>query len=83
MDRCPEDFPVLKVLAKSGSCWVCLAVHHSSGMRVVLKIFHHQRLHPVTRFQMQREVEIHSSCDHPNIIKLVRSALSPRAARHT
>jgi serine/threonine protein kinase len=40
------------------------------GRHVVLKVYDLMRLSPLTRYQLEREIRLHQSVSHPNIVTL-------------
>lgn len=58
---------------QSDSSRVYKAQCKNSGEIIALKCYIKQKLHPINHIQVQREIKIHSSLAHPNIINLYGS----------
>eukprot|EP00873_Tetraselmis_striata_P009539 jgi/Tetstr1/429803/TSEL_019670.t1 len=58
---------------QSDSSRVYKAQCKNSGEIIALKCYIKQKLHPISHIQVQREIKIHSSLAHPNIINLYGS----------
>ncbi len=67
-----EQFEIKKRIGSGYASSVYYAVCKLSGTPVALKAYHKVRLTELNLFQIQREITIHSSVDHRNIIQLVR-----------
>ncbi|KAG2433388.1 hypothetical protein HXX76_008448 [Chlamydomonas incerta] len=65
-----EDYTVVKRLYKGSSAAVYRATCNRSGMPVALKVYFLSRLPDAVKHMVVRELEIHSSAIHPNIIQL-------------
>eukprot|EP00193_Tetraselmis_chui_P007044 CAMPEP_0177765576 /NCGR_PEP_ID=MMETSP0491_2-20121128/8065_1 /TAXON_ID=63592 /ORGANISM="Tetraselmis chuii, Strain PLY429" /LENGTH=900 /DNA_ID=CAMNT_0019281933 /DNA_START=177 /DNA_END=2879 /DNA_ORIENTATION=+ len=63
-----EDYEFDNVLYKGDYSMVVKARCLQSGSPVVIKLYLKDNLHPVCRQQIQREIAIHSTVSHPNII---------------
>jgi len=70
---CVDDYVILKRLYTSDSSRVYKAQCKNSGEIIALKCYIKQKLHPINHIQVQREIRIHSSLAHPNIINLYGS----------
>ncbi|KAG2449329.1 hypothetical protein HYH02_005484 [Chlamydomonas schloesseri] len=73
MDRAEwslEDYTVVKRLYKGSSAAVYRATCNRSGIAVALKVYFLSRLPDAIKHMVVRELEIHSSAVHPNIIQL-------------
>lgn len=65
-----ERFQIKKVLAEGAISTVVHASCRYSGVSVTLKIYHRDRLNTLNVRQISREIDIHASLCHKNIIKL-------------
>ena len=52
----------------------------TTGNQVAVKLYHKNKLSELNFFQVSREIRIHSSLDHKNIIQLVRGVKERAAA---
>ncbi len=49
---------------------VIKALHKASGRVVAVKIYRRGRMHDMERWQLAREICLHSRMHHPNIVQL-------------
>ena len=73
MDLCRriDQFHLVKKIGSGYASTVYLATCRSSGNQVAVKLYHKNKLSELNYFQVSREIRIHSSLDHKNIIQLV------------
>lgn len=69
---CLHDFALHKQLGVGATSVVFKGAHSRTGLCVALKIYFKAQMSALNRHQVQRETEIHSRLDHPNIITMVR-----------
>eukprot|EP00951_Prasinocladus_malaysianus_P008429 scaffold61029_cov24-Prasinocladus_malaysianus.AAC.1 len=67
---CLDDYSITKKLYEGATSKVYMAVCKHSNITVALKIYNKSRLHPINHVQVKREVDLHCSLSHPNIIDL-------------
>ena len=70
--RTVKDFRVRKKYTSSSACSVYMAEALPSRTMVTLKVFTTEKMSPMDRHLMAREVYVHSQLDHENIVDLVR-----------
>jgi len=70
---CVDDYTIIKTIYQSDASRVYKAQCKLSGVLVALKCYVKKKLHPINHIQVAREIDIHGSLDHPNIIKLYGS----------
>ena len=70
--RSLSDFRLLKKVGEGALSEVYQAQHILSGTTVAVKLYAKVSLTHFTRRQIKREVELHSSIQHPHIVQLVR-----------
>ena len=61
----------MKKIGSGYASTVYLANCRTSGNQVAIKLYHKNKLSELNYFQVSREIRIHSSLDHKNIIQLV------------
>ena len=66
-----DQFHLVKKIGSGYASTVYLATCRSSGNQVAVKLYHKNKLSELNYFQVSREIRIHSSLDHKNIIQLV------------
>jgi serine/threonine protein kinase len=65
-----EGLKVQRVLGEGALSTVVQATCNLTGSPMALKIYHRDRLNSLNVRQISREIEIHASVTHPNVIKL-------------
>lgn len=65
-----SNFSISYEIHKGSASYVYKAYLNESNFRVALKIYRLKKLDPIQRFQLFREIRIHSILDHPNIIEV-------------
>jgi tRNA A-37 threonylcarbamoyl transferase component Bud32 len=73
MDRehwCLQDYSDMKELCRGYASEVYRATCRYTGDTVVLKLYHPDRLHEISQYQLLREARLHAQLQHPNIIQL-------------
>lgn len=66
-----EDYRNVKLLSVRNSCLVLRAVCKHSRRPVVIKQFDTTKLTPMSRIQQEREVRIHSTLSHHNVVNFL------------
>jgi len=65
-----EDYLDVEVLNGGYASEVFKATCSLSGQQVVLKVYHPEKLHEISRCQLLREARLHAQLHHPNIVQL-------------
>jgi len=65
-----QDLKVQRVLGEGAMSTVVQCTCSQSGLPVALKMYHREKLNSLNVRQVGREIQIHASLLHPNIIKL-------------
>ncbi|KAG2453438.1 hypothetical protein HYH02_001661 [Chlamydomonas schloesseri] len=65
-----DQFHLLRKVGSGYASTVYLGTCRTSGNQVAVKLYHKQKLSELNHFQVAREITIHSSLDHKNIIQL-------------
>ena len=74
---CLHDFALHKQLGVGATSVVFQGAHSRTGRCLALKLYFKAQMSALNRHQVQRETEIHSRLDHPNIITMVRPPPPP------
>ena len=69
--RCIDTFELEEALYKGTASLVYVAVDKISTKTVVLKLYRKSKLSTLNRFQVEREILLHSQLRHRHIIDLV------------
>eukprot|EP00887_Chlorella_sp_A99_P004640 scaffold4.g4640.t1 len=64
------DFRVQRLLGEGNMSSVLHCVDRQRGQAVVVKMYHKERMNSMNVTQVSREIELHASLLHPNIVKL-------------
>ncbi|KAG2439374.1 hypothetical protein HXX76_004731 [Chlamydomonas incerta] len=65
-----DQFHLLRKVGSGYASTVYLGTCRTSGNQVAVKLYHKQKLSELNHFQVAREITIHSSLDHKNIIQM-------------
>ncbi|GAX74015.1 hypothetical protein CEUSTIGMA_g1465.t1 [Chlamydomonas eustigma] len=65
-----DQFHLMKKIGSGYASTVYLASCRTSGLQVAIKLYHKNKLSELNYYQVSREIGIHSSLDHNNIIQL-------------
>ena len=65
-----QDFKIQRVLGEGALSTVFHGVCSISGLSVALKVYHRDKLNSLNVKQVGREIDIHASLTHTNVIKL-------------
>ncbi|GFR43329.1 hypothetical protein Agub_g4399 [Astrephomene gubernaculifera] len=66
-----DAFETRRPLAYHSDCYVSVARCKCTGSEVVVKAYQRDQLSPGARQQVQTEIDIHSSLQHPNIVQFL------------
>eukprot|EP00892_Ulva_mutabilis_P001312 jgi/Ulvmu1/11181/UM072_0017.1 len=67
---CLYDFALHKQLGVGATSVVFQGAHSRTGLCLALKVYFKAQMSSLNRHQVQRETEIHSRLDHPNVIAM-------------
>ena len=68
-----SDFKDREIVHEGYASLVFKATCRHSRQKVALKIYHPEKLHPMSQHQLMREARLHPTLDHPNIVKMYAS----------
>ena len=65
------DYVIVKQIGSGATSTVHHAICKRSNMVVALKVYKKRKMGPLSRCQVQREIQIHTGIQHDNIVHLV------------
>ena len=66
-----DQFHLLKKIGSGYASTVYLATCRTTGNQAAVKLYHKSKLSELNFFQVGREINIHGSLNHKNILQLV------------